>query len=152
MVDIENCGVDMKIYRKLVLKIIRYLIDNPKFYFPFFIKCKGLDGSDEYIEVIAQEDDYEMIINSDDYIDFILVENLQHLHKETVELMSKGFIEQILKEPAINKIRKMAEEARKTWNITLCESENIEVYGSNEYIGGKADAYEEVLNIITDFN
>ena len=88
----------MPISRKLTLIILRYLIDNPIFYFPFFIRCKGLDGSNEYIEVVPQEDDYEMISKFDDYNDFILVENLQNMYLDTIQLMSKGFIEKITNE------------------------------------------------------
>jgi len=88
----------MPISRNLALIIVRYLISNPMFYFPFFIRCKGLDGSNEYIEVVPQEDDYEMISRFDDYNDFILVENLQNMYLETIQLMSKGFIEKIKNE------------------------------------------------------
>jgi len=91
----------MKITRLLALKIIRYLIDNPDFYFPFIIRCKGLDGGECYIEVVPQEDDYCMLINCDDYEEFILVENLQNMFKDTIRLMSKGFIEKILVETKV---------------------------------------------------
>ncbi len=89
---------NVPISRKLTLKILQYLIENPMFYFPFFIRCKGLDGSNEYIEVVPQEDDYEMISNFDDYNDFILVENLKKIYLDTIKLMSKGFIEKITNE------------------------------------------------------
>lgn len=36
------------------------------------------------------------------------------------------------------------------WKEELCESEDIEVYGRNEYAGGKADAFEELLSKIND--
>ncbi len=37
---------------------------------------------------------------------------------------------------------------RALWKIELCDSEDIEKYGENEYFGGKADAFEETLALI----
>jgi len=48
------------------------------------------------------------------------------------------------------KINNLAEEYRKQWKEDLCESENIEEYGLNEFIGGKADAYEDCIVYIDE--
>ena len=45
-------------------------------------------------------------------------------------------------------IRNLANTYRALWKIELCDSEDIEKYGENEYFGGKADAFEEVLTLI----
>ena len=42
----------------------------------------------------------------------------------------------------------MSKEYRKKWKKKLCESEDIEIFGENEFFGGKADAFEECLEII----
>jgi hypothetical protein len=56
-------------------------------------------------------------------------------------------IENILKELEIF-IRTKAEESRSLWKRETCESEDIEKYGLNEFVGGKADAYEDCLDEI----
>lgn len=42
----------------------------------------------------------------------------------------------------------LAKNYRKEWKEELWESEKIEEYGFNEFIGGKAEAYEDCLDII----
>lgn len=41
-----------------------------------------------------------------------------------------------------------AKENRSLWKREMCESEDIEKYGLNEFVGGKADAYEDCLDEI----
>ena len=48
----------------------------------------------------------------------------------------------------ISEITKLAAKYRNEWNIKLCDSTDIEQYGFNEYLGGKADAFEECLEIL----
>jgi hypothetical protein len=45
-------------------------------------------------------------------------------------------------------ILNLAHYYRSLWKIDLCESTNIDKFGENEYFGGKADAFEEALEII----
>ena len=45
-------------------------------------------------------------------------------------------------------IIELAKESRSLWKKELCESEDIERYGSNEFIGGKADAYEDCIEML----
>ena len=49
-------------------------------------------------------------------------------------------------------ITKQAVEARSQWKRELCESEDIEKFGLNEFLGGKADAYEDCLDAINQFS
>jgi len=138
----------MPISRELVLLIIRYLIDNPTFYFPFTIHNQYYNEDDELYEVEYCIEEYLEIQEKEEYDKFILFENLQHLNLDTLELMSKGFIEKIINKSAVDKISQLALEYRKTWEEKLCESEKIEEYGLNEFIGGKAEAYEDCLDIL----
>ncbi len=50
----------------------------------------------------------------------------------------------------LNKILNLAKEYRKKWDIDLWESIEIEKFGYNEFIGGKAEAYEDCVKIIKD--
>jgi len=45
----------------------------------------------------------------------------------------------------------LAKNYRKDWKEELWESEKIEEYGLNEFIGGKAEAYEECLDLIRKY-
>lgn len=140
----------MQITRMLSLKILRYLLDNPNFYFPFKIICKDFYEDDELYEIEVFEDYYNEILENESLITFVLEENIQHLYLQTVELMSKGFIEKILNENLKKKIATLAEEYRENWKEDLWESCDIEEFGLNEYIGGKADAYEDCLRILKE--
>lgn len=122
-----------------------YLEENKDFYFPFKIICSNFDKDSDLYDIDCKEIEYSVINNNITLINFELEENLQNLHEETMELMSKGFIDKIEQENIVEKISNLAVEYRKGWNKNLCESEDIEEYGLNEFIGGKADAYEECL-------
>jgi len=138
----------MPISRELVLLIIKYLINNQEFYFPFSIYNQYFDENEESYTVEFSLADYQKIKEKEEYTKFILSENLQNLYPETIELMSKGFIEKIINKNSIDKISQLALECRKEWKEELWESEKIEEYGLNEFIGGKAEAYEECLIIL----
>lgn len=45
----------------------------------------------------------------------------------------------------------LAKNYRADWKEELWESEKIEEYGFNEFIGGKADAYEDCLDLIKKY-
>jgi hypothetical protein len=143
----------MQISRKLALKIIKYLLDNPLFYFPFKIMCKEyisyMDNDDNFVEIVPQ-DDYENLVENLQYDTFELWENLQNLDLQTLELLSKGFIEKIINENAIDSIEQSAKGYRELWKMNLCESANIEEYGLNEFFGGKAEGFEESLEILKE--
>lgn len=48
-------------------------------------------------------------------------------------------------------IAELAKNYRAAWREELWESEDIEEYGLNEFIGGKADAYEDCLVILKKY-
>jgi len=45
----------------------------------------------------------------------------------------------------------LARNYRKQWKEKLTESEDIEEYGLNEFIGGKAEGYEESLALLNEY-
>ena len=138
----------MKITRKQVLNVSKYIECNHSFYFPFKVICSDFDKEDECSEMNCLDFGYDYIDNNKLMNRFILIENLQDLRSDTVELMAKGFLDKVEYTPVIDKILDLAIEYRKNWKEQLCESEDIEEYGLNEFIGGKADAYEDCVQII----
>lgn len=65
--------------------------------------------------------------------------------------MSKGFIEKIVYDDAIKQIETSAKEYRNLWKKEACESMKIEEYGFNEFLGGKAEGFEESLEILKEY-
>jgi hypothetical protein len=49
---------------------------------------------------------------------------------------------------ALKQIEVVAKEYRNLWKRDICESVNIEEYGMNEFFGGKAEGFEESLEIL----
>ncbi len=145
----------MPIKRDLALKIIKYLLDNPSFYFPFLVMCKGYESDtndyEDFVEIVP-EDDYDNLLEKLQYDTFELWENLQNLDLQTLQLLSKDFIEKILNEDAISLIKESAKGYRELWKLDLCESAKIEEYGFNEFLGGKAEGFEEALEILKNSN
>lgn len=144
----------MPISRELALLIIKYLLDNPTFYFPFLVVCKGY-ASDAYIDddfvEIVPSDDFENLVENTHYTIFELWGNVRNLDVETLQLMSKGFIEKIIHNLIEKKIFEEANLFRNLWKEELWESTNIEEFGQNEYFGGKAEGFEESLKIIQKY-
>ena len=138
----------MKITRNETLNILKYLDKNPNFYFPFEIICEDFNDEDDLFNVDCLDIDNDYIYNNKSMKNFILVENLQHIHEETTILMAKGFIDKIENTSALNEISSLATKYRKSWKQDLCESEFIEEYGENEFVGGKFEAFEECIQII----
>jgi hypothetical protein len=138
----------MPITRELALQILRYLLGNTSFYFPFKIVCINFDEDDELYDVEVSQEMLDEVLSNDEFKDFKLVENLQHLDLETLNLMSKGFIEKIVHDDVIIEIEVAAEEYRNLWKRDICEAVNIEEYGTNEFFGGKAEGFEESLEIL----
>jgi len=86
----------MKISRELAIKILKYLDQHKKFYFPFLVMCQEYtEEDDDFVEI--EPDEWEMIEGDDKYQTFELWENLQQLYPETLQLMAKGFLEKIKK-------------------------------------------------------
>ena len=139
----------MKISRELAIKILKYLDKYKDFYFPFRVMCKECSDEGEFIEI--ESDELENIKINKKYQTFELWENLQNLDEQTLQLMAKGFIEKITKDSLELHIRKLAENYRKEWKAELWESEDIEEFGLNEFIGGKAEAYEDCLEMVRGY-
>jgi len=138
----------MKITKKQTLKILKYLEEHEDFYFPFRILCNDIEKNDFYYDIDCNEINYEEIENNPLWLNFTLEENLQTLYEDTTELMAKGFLDKINNKDILEKISKEILNLNKKWKMELCESENIEEYGLNEFIGGKKEAYEECKKII----
>lgn len=139
----------MKISRKLAIKILKYLDQHKDFYFPFLVTCKKYTKEDDFVEIEPRE--WKIIKAESKYQTFELWENVQNLYEETVELMAKGFIEKITGKDLEKHIAKLAKNYRKEWKEELWESEDIEEFGLNEFIGGKAEAYEDCLEIMQGY-
>lgn len=141
----------MPISRALALIILKYLLDNPSFYFPFHVMCRGYasqtDDDNDFVEIVPR-DDYENLLENTHYDTFELWENLQNLNLETLQLMSKGFIEKILTHSIETELLENIKKFRSLWKEELWESTIIEEFGENEYFGGKAEGFEESLDIL----
>lgn len=84
----------MDISRELAIEILKYLDRHKDFYFPFLVMNREYtEEDDDFVEIEPNE--WEMIKKDQKYQTFQLWENLQNLDKETLRLMSKGFIEKI---------------------------------------------------------
>ena len=122
----------MPISRESALQILKYLLENPSFYFPFLVMCKGYasysDGDNDFVEIIPK-DDYVNLLDSEEYDTFELWENLQSLDEETLRLMSKGFLEKITSSSLESELQELAVNWRNKWKRELCESVDIEKFG-----------------------
>ena len=140
----------MKISRKLAIQILKYLDKHNDFYFPFLVMNKEYtEEDDDFVEIEPNE--WKNIESDENYQTFELWENLQNLDNNTTELLAKGFIEKTTNDSLESRITELAKNHRKDWKRKLCDSGDIEIYGCNEFIGGKADAYEDCLDLIKEY-
>jgi len=137
----------MKISRELAIQILKYLHKNQKFYFPFLVMCKEYTPEDDDFVEIAPEE-WLNIKEDDIYKTFELWENLQNLDKRTIKLMSQGFIQKILWEHLKNNIKILAKWYRRLYKNEKTDSLEILEYWENEFFWGKAEAFEEVLEMM----
>ena len=141
----------MDISRELAIKILKYLDQHKNFYFPFLVMNKEYtEEDDDFVEIEPNE--WKLMKEGENYKTFQLWENLQDLDELTLKLMSKGFIEKITNQSLENHIAELAKNYSKAWKEKLWESGKIEEYGLNEFIGGKAQAYEDCLEIVKTFS
>lgn len=141
----------MDISRELAIKILKYLDKNKDFYFPFLVMNKEYtEEDDDFVEIEPNE--WKLMQEDKNYKTFQLWENLQYLDEPTLKLMSKGFLEKITNKSLEKHIEELAQNYRKAWKEKLWESGKIEEYGFNEFIGGKAEAYEDCLDLIKEYN
>lgn len=136
----------MKISKKLAIRILKYLDKHNDFYFPFQVMCLEYAEENNFYEIEPNE--WKRIKSGRKYQTFELWENLQFLCEDTTELLAKGFLEKITGESVKKHIATLAKNYRKEWKEELWESENIEEFGWNEFIGGKMEGCEECLDII----
>lgn len=140
----------MRISRNLAIMILKYLDNNPKFYFPFLVMCQEYTPEDDdFVEIEPAE--RKNIEENDIYQTFELWENLQLLYRETLSLMTKWFIEKITKSWFTKEIRDIKNQYKKLYKRRLTESAKIEEYGTNEFFWGKAEAFEEAIEIINRY-
>ena len=140
----------MDISRELAIRILKYLDQHKDFYFPFVVVNREYsEEDDDFVEIEASE--WESIEKDDKYQTFQLWENLQNLYEQTLKLMSKGFLEKITNESLKLRIAILAKNYRKAWKKELPEGGKIDEYEFNGFIGGKAEAYEDCLDLIRDY-
>ena len=140
----------MDISRKLAIKILKYLDRHNEFNFPFVVVNREYSDEDEdFVEIEPSE--WRTIKSDEKYQTFQLWENLQNLEKQTLKLMLKGFLEKITNESLELHIAELAKNYKKTWKKELWKIGKIEEYGLNEFIGGKAEAYDECLYLIKEY-
>lgn len=140
----------MDIDRKLAISILKYLDENDRFYFPFLVMCKEYSPEDDdYVEVEPNE--WRVIKEDGNYQSFQLWENLRNLNEDTIKLLSKGFIEVITGKSLEKHVGVLAKNYKREWVRELHNEEGIEEYGLNEFIAGKADAFEDCLYLIRKY-
>jgi hypothetical protein len=137
----------MKISRELAIKILKYCHEHTEFYFPFTVVCQEYTPEDDdFVEVEPEE--WETIQEDPMYQTFELWENLHDLREETVELMAKGFIEKMTKGSITAELQHWAQEYRALWKAEFRDNDSIEEFGLNEFFGGKAEGFEEAVEIV----
>lgn len=140
----------MDISRELAIKILKYLERHNELNFPFVIVNREYSDEDQdFVEIEPSE--WRSIERDKKYQTFQLWENLQNLEKQTLKLMLKGFLERITNESLELHVARLAKNYRKAWKRELWECGKSEEYGLNEFICGKADAYEDCLDLIKEY-
>ena len=123
----------MPISRELAIRILKYLDKHPEFYFPFLVMNQQYtEEDDDFVEIEPSE--WKMIGEDEKYQTFELWENVQHLFAETIELMSKGFIEKINDDSGIDSVtfRIRKEEVEQNAKRKLTDAELKEVFTAVE--------------------
>lgn len=141
----------MKISRELAIKILKYLYKYPQFYFPFLVMCKEYSPEDDDFVEIAPEE-RKNIEDDRIYQTFELRENIQYLYKDTTKLLAKWFIDKITNQSVEKEIISLYRQYKKLYKNELVESAKIEEYGTNEFFGWKAEAFQEALKILKSKN
>lgn len=140
----------MDITRELAITILKYLDQHKDFHFPFLVMNREYSPEDEdFVEIEPNE--WKIIKEDENYQTFQLWENLQDLRTDTLKLMTKGFIERIRDESLEKYIIEKLRQYRSEYKSGLWESVDSEIFGFNEYVNGKAEAYEDCLDSIRRF-
>lgn len=140
----------MDINRELAIKILKYLNQHKDFYFPFSVMNKEYaEENDNFVEIEPSK--WKLIKEDKNYKTFQLWENLQDLDEETLKLMSKGFIEKITNKSLGKVIFELSRKCRKYSSKDMWLTHKVADYGENEFIAGKAEAYEDCLDLIKEY-
>lgn len=131
----------MKISRELAILILKYLNQNPKFYFPFLVMCQEYTPEDDdFVEIEPNE--RKNIKEDEIYQTFELWENLQDLKESTTELLAKWFIEKFSKHSKRKKFIFLTFEWF-TKEPNLEDIENVQMIWISEWITSK-EAFEHL--------
>ncbi len=131
----------MKISRELAILILKYLNQNPKFYFPFLVMCQEYTPEDDdFVEIEPNE--RKNIKEDEIYQTFELWENLQDLKESTTELLAKWFIEKFSNHSKRKKFIFLTFEWF-TKEPNLEDIENVQMIWISEWITSK-EAFEHL--------
>lgn len=140
----------MDISKELAIKILKYLDRHPDFYFPFSVVNKEYSEEDnDYVEIEPSE--WRLIAEDERYQTFQLWENLQNLDYDTVYLLSKGYIEKITGESLHSHVKIIARNYSKESEWDSWGSKDSELYGMSEFMKGKAEAYNDCVRMIKNY-
>ena len=135
----------MKINRDLAIKILKYLDEHKDFYFPFSVMCKEFSKDNDFMEIEPKE--WRNIVNDDTYQTFELWENLQNLDEETLQLMTKGFLEKIKNADTDDIVSKSALKSVKKYKIEITETlqrvVDVKAISKNDAIKKIAQQYKD---------
>lgn len=139
----------MKISRVLAIQILKYTHTHSNFFFPFLVMNREYSAEDDdFVEILSEEwDDIEADKN---YETFELWDNLQHLDKITANLLLKGLLEELSRDSLETHIEKLAVTYKSKWRKSLYACERMEELDMNEFVEGKADAFEDCLYLIRE--
>ncbi len=71
---------------------------------------------------------------------------------EILEALENGSLKKSINaDEEIALAQNAAKEYRSLWKRDVCESVEIEEYGFNEFLGGKAEGFEESLEILKEY-
>lgn len=84
----------MKINRVLAIQILKYLDEHKDFNFPFLVMNQEYtEEDDDFVEI--GPDEWSMINEDNTYQTFELWEDFRCLDDKTLELMLRGFLEEM---------------------------------------------------------
>ena len=131
----------MKISRDLAIKILKYLNEHKDFYFPFSVMCREFSEDNDFMEIEPKK--WQNIANDDTYQTFELWENLQNLDEETLQLMTKGFLEKIKGEDADDVVLKSTKKYKIEITETLQRVVDVKAKSKNDAIKKIAQQYKD---------
>ena len=141
----------MKISRELAIKILKYLYENPDFSFPFVVVClEYTPEDDDFVEIMPEE--WQDIFEDPGYKTFQLWNKLPDMEDYPIDLLSKWFIEKILKNSLRNDLYNMFDFYNKLYKEKFFLSEDIQKFWENEFYGWKREAFEDILELLKRYD